>query len=155
MHKADNTVKNNSVKDYINNQSPERQEALNKLQKLAKTKLTDCEECIQYNMPSYVLSLKTYPNGYHCTPNTPLPFVSFASQKNFIALYHMGLYANPTLLEWFTTEYPKHCKSKLDMGKSCIRFKKIEDIPYKLIEELFTKMNGKQWIKLYESVLKK
>ena len=92
-------------------------------------------------MPSYVVPLKTYPKGYHCDTKLPLPFLSIAAQKNFIALYHMGLYANKELYEWFVAEYPKHCKSKLDAGKSCIRFKKTDDIPYELIKELIKKMN--------------
>jgi hypothetical protein len=92
-----------------------------------------------------------YPKGYHCDSKIALPFVSIASQKNFIALYHMGIYAEPNLLDWFVGEYPKHVKSKLDMGKSCIRFKKIEEIPFDLIGELMKKMSPQEWIDLYES----
>ncbi|MEY3835208.1 MAG: hypothetical protein RI989_636, partial [Bacteroidota bacterium] len=93
--------------------------------------------------------------GYHCDPKLPLPFLSIASQKNFIALYHMGMYAKPELLDWFTSEYPKHCKLKLDMGKSCVRFKKMEDIPYALLEELMKKMTVADWISIYEKNYKK
>lgn len=110
---------------------------------------------IQYNMPTWNISLKDYPSGYHCTPNTPLPFLSVASQKNFIALYHMGIYAKPELLEWFQNEFPKHSKKKLDMGKSCIRFKKPEDIPFDLIAELSQKMTPKEWIEVYENNFKR
>jgi hypothetical protein len=108
-----------------------------------------------YGMPAWVVPHSTYPDGYHCNPELPLPFMNVASQKNFIALYHMGIYANPELMEWFVSEYPKHCKRKLDMGKSCIRFKKIEEIPFELIAELSTKMTPKDWIKLYEEKFKK
>ena len=90
-------------------------------------------------MPSWVVPHSLYPKGYHCSPELPLPFVSVASQKNFIALYHMGIYATPELLQWFVGEYPKHCKRKLEMGKSCIRFKNIDDIPFELIGDLIKK----------------
>ncbi|WP_232374121.1 DUF1801 domain-containing protein [Leptospira chreensis] len=107
-------------------------------------------ETIQYKMIGYVVPKKTYPAGYHVTPELALPFLHIASQKNGLALYHMGIYADLKLLKWFQTEYPKHSKTKLDMGKSCIRFKKIEEIPWKLIGELVTKMSPKDWISLYE-----
>ena len=133
----------------------DRQEALTKLITLAESKLPNgFEAIIQYKMPSFVVPKSIYPAGYHCTPTEPLPFISFASQKNFIAIYHMGLYSLPELYEWFVNEYPKHCKSKLDMGKSCIRFKKTHEIPFELLGELFTKMSPNQWIELYESKLK-
>jgi uncharacterized protein YdhG (YjbR/CyaY superfamily) len=105
---------------------------------------------INYNVPHSL-----YPKGYHCDPKQPLPFISIASQKNYIAVYHMGLYSDPEMLDWFTSEYPKHVKGKLDMGKSCIRFRKTEYIPYELMGKLAAKMSPQQWIKQYESVLKK
>jgi hypothetical protein len=104
-------------------------------------------------MPAWVIPHSLYSDGYHCTPELPLPFINVASQKNFIALYHMGVYANPELLNWFVSEYPKYCKYKLDMGKSCVRFKKMEDIPFDLIGELCSKMSPKDWIKLYKEKL--
>jgi len=113
------------------------------------------EEQISYGMIGYVVPKSIYPNGYHCDTNLPLPFANIASQKNFIALYHMGIYANPELLNWFVAEYPKHCKRKLDMGKSCIRFKKNEDIPFELIAELMQKITVKEWIDLYEKNIKR
>lgn len=103
----------------------------------------------------YVVPHSLYPAGYHCKPAEPLPFAGIASQKNSINLYHMGIYSDPALLEWFVSEYPKHSSKKLDMGKSCIRFKKPEDIPFDLIGELMKKMNALEWISLYESKLKK
>ncbi len=104
-----------------------------------------------YGMIGFCVPHSIYPKGYHCDSKIALPFVSIASQKNFIALYHMGIYAEPNLLDWFVGEYPKHVKSKLDMGKSCIRFKKIEEIPFDLIGELMKKMSPQEWIDLYES----
>ncbi len=111
-------------------------------------------EEMSYGMIGYVVPHSAYPAGYHCNSKLPLPFVSIAAQKNSLTLYHMGIYANPKLLEWFTAEYVKQCKTKLDMGKGCIRFKKPEDIPYKLIGELMTKISVKDWIAVYESHLK-
>ena len=106
-------------------------------------------------MIGYVVPHSIYPAGYHCDTKLPLPFLNLASQKNFIALYHMGLYAEPTLHNWFLAEYPKHCKTKLDMGKSCIRFKKLDDIPYQLISELCGKMTALQWIQVYDKLKSK
>ncbi len=143
------------ITQYLELLPVDRQEALTKLITLAESNLPNgFEAIIQYKMPSFVVPKSIYPAGYHCTPTEPLPFISFASQKNFIAIYHMGLYSLPELYEWFVNEYPKHCKSKLDMGKSCIRFKKTHEIPFDLLGELFTKMSPNQWIELYESKLK-
>ena len=113
------------------------------------------EEGMLYKMPAFFVPHSLYPDGYHCNPKDPLPFINVASQKNFVALYHMGLYAKKELYDWFVTEYPKHSKYKLDMGKSCIRFKKIEDIPYDLIKELSGRMTQEEWIEIYESAIKK
>jgi hypothetical protein len=143
------------ITQYLELLPVDRQEALTKLITLAESNLPNgFEAIIQYKMPSFVVPKSIYPAGYHCTPAEPLPFISFASQKNFIAIYHMGLYSLPELYEWFVNEYPKHCKTKLDMGKSCIRFKKTHEIPFELLGELFTKMSPNQWIELYESKLK-
>jgi hypothetical protein len=112
-------------------------------------------EQLGYGMPAWVVPHSLYPDGYHCSPELPLPFMNVASQKNFIAIYHMGIYANDELMQWFVNEYPKHCSNKLDMGKSCIRFKKIAEIPFELIAELCRKMTPKDWIELYENKFKK
>ena len=106
-------------------------------------------------MPSFVIPHSIYSSGYHVTPNLPLPFIGIASQKNHIGFYHMGFYGDSKLLDWFISEYPKHCKSKLDMGKSCIRFKKFNEIPYELIGILSNKMTVKNWIDIYEQNIKK
>ena len=111
------------------------------------------EEQISYGHIGFVVPHSMYPNGYHCDPTSPLPFIGLASQKNFIALYHMGIYSDEKLLNWFIEEYPKHAKRKLDMGKSCIRFKKTDDIPYDLIGKLASKITLYQWIATYEKNL--
>jgi uncharacterized protein YdhG (YjbR/CyaY superfamily) len=147
---------NLTVKQYINELPDERKIAIEKLREvIAKNLPKGFEETINYGMIGYVVPKNLYPNGYHCDTNLPLPFISIASQKNFIALYHMGIYANEALLNWFVNEYPKYCAQKLDMGKSCIRFKKVESIPFDLIGKLVSKITVNQWIELYESVLKK
>ena len=149
------TIKATSVDDYISQLDEDRQTAMTKIRKVIKKNLPKgFQETLNYNMPAFVVPHKLYPDGYHCDPKLPLPFISFASQKNFIALYHMGIYANPNLLKWFVEEYPKHCKRKLDMGKSCIRFKKIEEIPYDLIAELCAKVSPQDWIDVYEKNVK-
>lgn len=113
------------------------------------------KEVMGYGMLGYAVPHTLYPAGYHCDPKQPLPFMGIASQKNHIAVYHMGIYADEVLLNWFKEEYPRHSKFKLDMGKSCIRFKKAEHVPLALIGELASKMTPQEWIELYESVLKR
>ena len=148
-------IEANSVQEYLNNIPEERKPVMNRLRGIVKDNIPDgFEECLNYGMPSYVVPHSIYPDGYHCNTKLPLPFVSIANQKNFIALYHMGIYANPELMSWFVEEYPKHCKYKLDMGKSCVRFKKIDHIPYDLIEQLIKKMTADDWIKIYDKNIK-
>jgi hypothetical protein len=148
--------KNKDVDNYIHDVDISRQDVLVKLRNIFLENLSKgFEECIQYKMISYVVPHSVYPAGYHCSPELPLPFLSMASQKNFVAIYHMGIYANPALLDWFVAEYPKHSKAKLDMGKSCIRFKKMNDIPFALITELVKKMSSAEWVNLYEKEYRK
>ena len=143
-----------TVKEYINSLPEERKLVIEHLLRRLRDSLPNgFEEVISYGIPGYVVPHSIYSDGYHCDPSLPLPFIGLASQKNFVALYHMGIYANPELLKWFMGEYPKHCKSKLDMGKSCIRFKKLEQIPYDLIAELAGKMTVQDWITIYEKKL--
>ncbi len=113
------------------------------------------KEVIVSGMLHYVVPHDLYPAGYHCNPKQALPFAALASQKNFIAFYHMGIYAMPGLLQWFMAEYPKHSKAKPEMGKSCLRFKKPEDIPYTLIGELVSKVSVSEWISVYEQHVKR
>lgn len=146
----------NSPEDYISQVPEDRQEALKKLRKTIHNNLPkEFEEGIQYGMIGYYVPHSVYPDGYHCDPKTPLPFMSFASQKNSINLYHSGIYVVPEIHDWFVNEYPKHSKRKLDMGKSCIRFKKIDEIPFNLIGELCTKLSVSEWINIYETNFKK
>jgi uncharacterized protein YdhG (YjbR/CyaY superfamily) len=148
--------KASSPEDYISQVPEERQNTLKKLRKTIKDNLSKgLEEGIQYGMIGYYVPHSKYPDGYHCKPSEPLPFMSFASQKNSINLYHMGIYAKKELHDWFVTEYPKHSKRKLDMGKSCIRFKNMDEIPFELIGQLTAKMSADEWIDIYESNIKK
>lgn len=145
-----------TVNDYLNELPEEKKSAFSKLRNSILMNLPKgFEEEMSYGMLGYVVPHSIYPDGYHCNPKLPLPFMAIASQKNFIALYHMGIYANPKLMEWFTSEYPKHSSLKLDMGKSCVRFKKIDQIPFDLIAELVEKMTVEDWIKCYKTQIKK
>ena len=145
-----------TVEEILENIPEDRKEAFTKLHQTIVSNLPKgFEPGISYGMLGYVVPHHLYPAGYHCKPSEPLPFVSIASQKNSINFYHMGIYMNPSLLEWFVAEYPKHSAQKLDMGKSCIRFKKPEHIPYELLGQLMQKMTAAQWIALYERNLKK
>ena len=145
----------NSVDDYISQLPEDRIEPINKLRKQIIDNLPEgVEERLSYGMIGYVIPHSIYPDGYHCTPELPLPFMNLASQKNFLAVYSMIIYAKKDLLDWFVSEYSKRCKYKLDMGKSCIRFKRLNDIPYDLIGELTAKVSVQEWIDLYESIYK-
>jgi Domain of unknown function (DU1801). len=150
------TIDAKTPEEYISKVPEDRKEAISKLRETVKTNLPDgFEECITYGMIGYVVPHSLYPNGYHCDPKQPLPFACVASQKNFVALYHSGIYADTKIHDWFVAEYPKYVKTKLDMGKSCIRFKNIQTIPYELIGELCQKMTPQEWINLYEQNIKK
>jgi uncharacterized protein YdhG (YjbR/CyaY superfamily) len=148
--------KTQNVEEYLNELPEDRKMLMLKLRKtILKNIPKGFIEEMSYGMIGYVVPHTLYPNGYHCNPKLPLPFVNIASQKNFIAIYHMGIYAKPELLKWFIDEFPKHSNQKLDMGKSCIRFKKFDQIPFDLIAELMRKMSVEDWINCYESQLKK
>lgn len=145
----------NTVKEILNNVPPDRLVAFNKLHEtIVKSLPKGFEAGISYGGLGYVVPHKLYPAGYHCKPIEPLPFAGLASQKNTINFYHMGIYADPKLLDWFVSEYPKHSKAKLDMGKSCIRFKKFDEIPFALIAQLMKKISVKDWINQYETLYK-
>ena len=140
---------------FIDALPEDRKEAMIKLRQTILDNLPNGFEEQVGAMINYVVPFSIYPDGYHCAPKQPLPFMSIASQKNFIALYHMGVYANKEVLDWFVEEYPKHAKYKLDMGKSCIRLKRIDDIPYELIGELVTKISVESWVATYEKAIKR
>ncbi|MBC29588.1 MAG: hypothetical protein CMH48_01975 [Muricauda sp.] len=150
------TIDAKTVDEYISKLPDDRKEAVSRLRKTVKENLPEgFEECISYKMIGYVVPHSIYPPGYHCDPKLPLPFLNIASQKNFVALYHSGIYADKKLHDWFVTEYPEHAKTKLDMGKSCVRFKKMDDIPYGLIAQLCQKITVKDWVALYEKNVKR
>lgn len=145
-----------SPQEYIDQLPEDRKEPITELRKVIRKNLAKgFKEMMSYGMIGFVVPHSLYPAGYHVTPELPLPYLNIASQKNFIAVYHMGLYADEKILEWFKTEYSKQIKTKLDMGKGCIRFKKMDQIPYQLIGELAGKMTPQQWIALYKKGLKK
>lgn len=145
-----------TIKEYLAQVTIERQLAFNKLYETIKMNLPKgFEEQFIYDNIGFVVPKSIYPTGYHCTPELPLPFINIASQKSHIALYHMGIYMMPKVYDWFINEYPKHSKRKLDIGKSCIRFKKPDDIPFDLIAELIQKISAEEYVNTYESLLKK
>jgi uncharacterized protein YdhG (YjbR/CyaY superfamily) len=141
-----------NVAEYLEQVPEERKAHFNQLRKTILDNLPQgFKEEMNYGMIGFVVPHTEYPAGYHCDPQLPLPFAAIASQKNFIALYHMGLYADPKILEWFMDEFPKRSTLKLDMGKSCIRFKNPEKIPFELIGELMQKISLQDFIRLYEA----
>jgi len=145
-------IKADNPEDYISKLPVDRRRAFSNLRNAILENLPDgFEEKITYGMIGYVVPHSIYPKGYHADPKQPLPFINLASQKNYIAIYHMGLYGDKKLLKWFTDEYSKQSKAKLDMGKGCIRFKKTDQIPYQLIAELATRITVKDWINTYEN----
>lgn len=148
--------KSSTPEQYIAELPEDRKEVMQKLRDTVKKNLPKgFEETMQYGMLGYVVPHNIYPDGYHCNPKDALPFMALASQKNHISFYHMGIYSNPDLMKWFTEEYPKHATGKLDMGKSCIRFKNPKKIPFELLGELTTKVSVAEWIAKYESILKR
>lgn len=142
-----------TVSEYLANLPEDRREAFNQIREVVLTNLPEgFQECINYGMIGYVVPHSIYPKGYHCDSKLPLPFMNIASQKNFIAFYHMGIYGDSDLMNWFVGEFPNYSKSKLDMGKSCIRFKKMNDIPFELIGKLVKKMSVAEWVNQYETL---
>ena len=141
---------------YIDQLPNDRKQVMNQLREVILKNLPKgFAESMSYGMIAYIVPHSVYPAGYHSDPKQPLPFINIASQKNYVALYHMGIYTNKKLMDWFTKEYPKHSSTKLDMGKSCIRFKKPDQIPFKLIGQLVSKMSADEWINIYESHVKR
>jgi hypothetical protein len=142
--------------EYIAELPEDRKVAVQKLREIALKNLPNgFKEVISYGMLGYVVPHELYPKGYHCTPDLPLPFFNIASQKNSINIYHMAIYADSDLYKWIVDEYPKHSSAKLDMGKGCIRFKKVEAIPFEMIGELLSKITPQQWIEMYEKAFVK
>jgi uncharacterized protein YdhG (YjbR/CyaY superfamily) len=142
--------------EYIAQIPPDRRKSFEMLRKTILDNLPEgFTETISYGMIGYVVPFSIYPGGYQSDPKQPLPFVNLASQKNYFALHHLGLYASKDLLDWFAGEYPKFSKTKPDMGKGCVRFKDPDKIPYELIGKLICKISVPEWIALYESNIRK
>ncbi|MFZ1558687.1 MAG: DUF1801 domain-containing protein [Saprospiraceae bacterium] len=150
------TIQANSPDDYIEKiEDTQKQAAVIKLRNMIRNNIpVGFEEGILYNMITFYVPHSLYPAGYHCDPKLPLPFISIAAQKNFVAVYHMGIYADQGLLNWFSEEHQKRVSGKLDMGKSCIRYKNPDKIPSDLIGELAAKMTPIDWISLYEKAFR-
>jgi len=141
-----------SPEDYIDQLPEDRRAPMSRLRQVILDNLPEgYAEVMQYGMIGYVVPLNLYPAGYLANPEQPLPFLGLASQKNHIALYHMALYASPELSSWFAGEYARRVKGKMDMGKSCLRLKKMAEIPYDLIGELCRKISVAEYIALIES----
>ena len=139
--------------EYIANLPDDRKELIDDLRRAINKNLPKgFKETMAHGMILWVVPEETYPPGYHCDPAKPLMLIGLASQKNYASLHHMGLYASGPLLEWFEAEWPKHSAKKLDMGKGCVRFKNVVDVPAKLVGELAAKMTPKAWIDIYESL---
>ena len=135
--------------EYIATIPNERRDAFTKLIQAVRDNIdSKFSEAYLYGMIGWVISKDIYPAGYHADPSLPVSFLGLANQKHYIALYHMGLYADPDLLSWFADEYAK-TGNRLDMGKSCVRFKKMDMIPYQLIGELVSRMSLDDYLKLY------
>ncbi len=149
-------MKPTTVDEYIDQLEGDRKEAVTKLRQVVLDNLPEgFEECINYGMIGYVVPHSIFPDGYHCDPKLPLPFLNIASQKSHIGFYHMGVYADENILKWFQKEYKDRVPTKLDMGKSCIRFKNTKNIPYDLMGELVSKISVNDWIETYQSSIKR
>lgn len=149
-------VNANTVDEYLDLVPEDRKATFNQLRNVILENIPKgFKEVMSYGMIGYSVPHEIYPDGYHCDPKIPLPFLSIANQKNFIGFYHLGIYANEELSKWFVEEYKKRAKYKLDMGKSCIRLKRMDDIPFDLIAELLQKISAEDWIETYEAGIKK
>ncbi|MGN8039325.1 DUF1801 domain-containing protein [Chitinophaga sp. 22321] len=145
----------NTPEEYIASLPPGRKEVISRLWEVLLQHIPKgFREQMLYGMPGFVVPHTLYPAGYHCDPKLPLPFISIASQKNYVSFYHMGLY-DPALLDWYTGGWKKLSAKKPDIGKGCIRFKNTADIPYELLGGLAAKLTPQQWIQRYEDTMKR
>jgi hypothetical protein len=143
-----------TVAEYLAELPPDRAPIIKSLRQVIKKNLPPgFREQMNYGMIGYVVPHSLYPAGYHVTPELPLPFMNIASQKSHIAVYHMAMLGS--LEDWFRANWPKHSTKKLDMGKSCIRFKKPEDVPLALMGQLATRLTPEAWIEEYEKQVAK
>ena len=142
-----------SVEEYLAALPEDRREVITAIREVIMKNLPKgYEEGMQWGMPSYFVPLSAYPAGYNCQPDQPLPFVGFASQKNHMAFYGFCIYMDEELKNRFVLDWKKSGK-KLDMGKSCVRFKKLEDVPLKVIGDAVKRVPMKKYIKQYEDQL--
>lgn len=144
-----------TVKEYLIALPSDRRKAIEMVRKIIKKNLPKgYQEIMQYGMISYVVPLRLYPDGYLNDPKVPLPYASLASQKNYMSLYLMNVYGNQDIESWFKKEFEKHGKN-LNMGKSCVRFKKLDDINLDVIGKVLAKTSVQDFTKIYEAFRKK
>ena len=147
--------KSKSVKEYLAELPPERRAAIQTVREVILKNLPKgYEEVMQYGMIGYVVPHRIYPAGYHCDPKLPLPFAALASQKNHMAVYFIHIYLHKEAESWFRQTY-KASGKKLNMGKSCVRFEKLEDLPLEVIGKAVAKVPVKNYIELYEKAIKR
>ncbi|HLG93693.1 MAG TPA: DUF1801 domain-containing protein [candidate division Zixibacteria bacterium] len=139
-----------TVKEYLAELPPERKAAIGAVREVILKNLPKgFAEIMQYGMIGYAVPHSVYPPGYHCDPKQPLPFVGLASQKNHMAVYMMNIYMDKETENWFIKAY-KASGKKLDIGKSCLRFKKVEDLALDVIGQAVGRKSVKEYIALYE-----
>jgi hypothetical protein len=142
-----------SVEDYLASLPEDRREALEAIrQRILQNLPEGMEEGMQYGAIGYYVPHSVYPAGYHCDKKQPLPFAGLASQKNHMALYLFGVYMSPEDEQWFRESWLATGK-KLDMGKSCVRFKKLEDVPLGVVGEAFSRRSTNEFVELYEKAI--
>ena len=142
-----------TVDEYLKSLPADRRTAISAVRKVILDNLPEgYEECMSYGMIGYVVPHRIYPAGYHCDPSLPLPLANLASQKNHMALYLMCCYGDKATDQWFRKAWAAAGK-KLDMGKSCVRFKKLEDVSIEVIGQLIARVPVKKYIARMEQVL--
>lgn len=145
-----------TVETYLEELEPERRELVEAIRAAIHRGLPPgFEERMIYGMIGWVVPKDTYPAGYHCDPSLPLPFINLGNQKASVNLYHMGLYVIPGLLDWFQNSWREQTSARLDMGKSCVRFKRLDNVPLSLLTELATRVTVEEWVSVYESGIKR
>jgi len=144
-----------TVEQYLAELPEDRRAALQAVRQVILKNLDkDYEEGMGYGMMGYFVPHRMFPAGYHCDPKQPLPFAGLASQKNYMSVYLMCTYGESGEEKWFRAAWAKTGK-KLDMGKSCIRFKKLEDLALDVIGEAIRRVPAKAYIEHYQSVMQK
>ena len=140
-----------TAEEYMMQLPPDRREIMEKLRAKVHEHLpAGLEERMLYGMICYVIPHSLYPKGYHVDPKLPVTMMAIASQKNHIALYHMGLYTFPDVYLWFMEAYEKDIGKKPDVGKSCIRVRPAANIPFDLLGQLCGKVTVEDYLRVYE-----